>query len=160
VLVKTEEVVQIVDEQLSEGAQFEPRYAQRYYIDNILKRVFAYIFGWDYINNVPVRLKANQDGTLRVSSVSIPFSVNDTKSGNAPDTYETPLTFDQDCGEVDVFIFDNAALIQRSTDGTTWQDEIEIPANTMYSFSATTRAIRIKNKTAGSTARYQIVGWY
>jgi hypothetical protein len=158
--VKVEEVVQLVDEQLSEGVTLEPRYIQRYFIDNVLKRVLAYLFGWDYISNTPVRLKANPDGTLRVSAVSVPFSVNDVKSGNAPDAYGAALAFDQDCGEVDIFIWDNPALVQRSADGVTFQDEIEISAGTMYSFTATTRSIRIKNKTAGAVARYQIVGWY
>jgi len=39
-----------------------------------------------------------------------------------------------------------------------YDDEIEIPANTVYSLTIQTTSIRIKNKTAGSVARYQIVG--
>lgn len=85
---------------------------------------------------------------------------NDTKAGNAADDYGTALAFDATCETVDVFVFDNSAIIKRTPDGTTYDDEIEVPANTMYSFTCKTHSINIKNKTASSTARYQIVGYY
>jgi len=85
---------------------------------------------------------------------------NDTKTGNAPDSYGTALAFDAVCHSVDVFVFDNAALVKRTWDGTNYDDEFEIPADSVFSFDAKTHSINIKNKTSGSTARYSIIGWY
>lgn len=86
--------------------------------------------------------------------------INDTKSGNAPDAYGVAIALDAICENVDVFIFDNAAMVKRTRNGTNWDDPFEVPANTCFSFECKTHSINIENKTAGSIARYSIVGWY
>lgn len=89
------------------------------------------------------------------------YSTNDTLVGNAPDAYGVAQAFAEICYNVDYFIFNNAAIIQRRrADDVGWDDEIEIPADTIYCTGATTQAIRIRNQTAGDVARYSIVGWY
>lgn len=86
---------------------------------------------------------------------------NDTKFGTAGAEYlETPLAFDKTCETVDVFIFTNAAMVKRSMDGITWDDEFEVPADTMYSFDCKTLSINIKNKPDGANTRYQFNGWF
>ena len=85
---------------------------------------------------------------------------NDTLAGNATDAYGAAIPFATTCVSVDIFIWDNAAVVKRSYDGVTWDDEFEIPANSGYMFDATTLQVKIKNKTAGSVARYSITGWY
>lgn len=157
--VKVEEKIQKVIEQLNSGANFSPEFVREFFISNILSRAFAYLFGWDYLSGEPVKLQATPDGILRVSTFPSYYTINETFSGNAPDTYGTPIAFGDDVQHVDIWIEDNAAIFQRSLNGTLWYSEIKLFANSYYCFDATTRYIRIKNAVSGAVAKYQIVGW-
>lgn len=153
-----EQYQNVVENELTEDLTLDPKKPTRYYVSNIFQRVFSALFGW-YGKELK-RIKCTSAGELRVATTGAPVSNNDTHSGNAPDTYGTPIQFDDVAIRVDIFVFDNPAIIKRTPDGTTWNDEIEIPANSMYSIDASTHSINIRNKTAGSIARYQIVGWF
>lgn len=84
---------------------------------------------------------------------------NDTKIGTASDAYlGTPLAFDSVCQKVDIFIWTYAAMVKLTRDGTNWDDEFEVPADSVYTPDRKVHSINIKNKTAGSNARYQFVG--
>jgi hypothetical protein len=155
----TEEHQEVV-EQLNEGSNYDPKYIQKFFISNILSRIFAYLFGWDYEANRPVKLSCTSDGLLKVSATAGVNEHNITFSGNAPDTYGTPHDFGRIVRVVDVVVRNNDAVIQRSLDGVVWDDEITVWTDSGYSFDCNTRYVRIKNKTAGSTAVYQFVGWY
>jgi hypothetical protein len=159
-LIRIEEEYQEIIEQLSAGLNFDPAYVRKFFTSNIVQRVLAYLFGFNKYTGLPVKLKCDSEGVLYVNARTMLFQNNITKTGIASDTWSYPITFDQICGRVDIWIWDNPALIQRSVDGATWQDTIELGANSFYSFDANTLAIRIMNKTAGYNARYQIIGWY
>jgi hypothetical protein len=158
--VRIEEEVQEVVEQLSSDLNLDPAFVRKFFTRNVVERVFSYLLAWDKYLNLPRRLKCDSEGYLYVNSRSVQYQYNDVKSGTASDNWSAPITFDQVCGRVDVMVFDNDMLLQRSVDGSTWQDTIELPANMFYSFDANTLAIRVMNKTAGANARYQIIGWY
>jgi len=85
---------------------------------------------------------------------------NDTLIGNAPDDYGAAIALASISQTIDFYIFDNAALVKLSYDGTTWGDEFEIPADTIVSIDVNVHSFNIKNKTAASVARYSVVGWY
>lgn len=157
-LKKFEQWQEII-EQLSSGGNFDPKYLRKFFTSNIVQRVFSYLFGWDYIQGIPVKLQATPEGLLRVSALPVYFSINETFSGNAPDSYGTPLTFAGIVQHVDIWVMNNDAVIQRSIDGSTWQSEITVYRDSYYGFDASTIAIRIRNRVAGSVAQYQIVGW-
>jgi len=154
----TEEYQNIIENDFHEDLDFDPPQPVRFYISNIFQRTFARLIG--FFGKIPKRIQCTSAGILKVAPTGTGFDDNDTKSGNAPDTYGSALVFDKICSRIDVWIWNNDAIIKRTKDGVTWDDEIEIPANTYYSFDCTTHSINIKNKTGGSIARYQIVGWY
>jgi len=132
-----------------------PAYPRRWFSSNFLQRGLSYLLGWT--GSRFVRIAVTDAGWVKTTASPVTYEHNETFSGNAADTYTTH-TFSSICSEVDVFVWDNAAIIQRSYDGAVYDDEIEISANTVYSFTIQTTSIRIKNKTAGNVARYQIVG--
>jgi len=158
--VKVTEKAQKIDEQLSAGLILEPSHVPEFFTRNIVDRVLAYLLGWDKDTGEPVKVKCMPDGSLVVTTTTIPATINTTRSGSATDTWTLLTAFALLTITVDIFIWDNPAIIGRSVDGITWQDDIEIPANTSFSFDAQTKQIRIKNKTAGAVARYQVIGWY
>jgi len=156
--IKVEETIQNVRENLLEDMDFDPSQVRRFFVSNIIGRVFAHLIGWTGAR--AMRLLCTGAGILKVAPLGTGFEHNDTKAGNAPDSYGTALTFDQICSRVDIFIWDNPAMVKRSLDGTIYDDEFEVPAGGFYSFDCVTHSINIKNKTATSVARYQIIGWW
>lgn len=89
-----------------------------------------------------------------------PVEYTDTKTGTAADSYGSAVAMDVLCSSYDIFIFDNAAIVKLSPDGTNYGDEFEIPKDSCFSKAATLHTFNIKNKTAGSNARYSVVGHY
>ena len=85
---------------------------------------------------------------------------NDTLTGDAPDSYGDAIDLASICQTIDFYIFDNAAMVKVSYDGTNWGDEFEIPADIIVSIDVNVHSFNIKNKTAASVARYSVVGWY
>jgi hypothetical protein len=81
-------------------------------------------------------------------------------SGNAPDAYGTPITWVKRTKGVDVVVWDNAALISASytTDTGELEGDIELEPG-VHQFPLACRMIRVRNKTAGSVARYLITGF-
>jgi hypothetical protein len=157
--IKEERVVQNVrDETFTEDVDYDPPRPLRFFIDNLFRRVLAHLVG--YTGRTSVRLRCTSAGELKVATVGAGYEYNDTKSGNAPNTYGAAIQFDKTVSRVDIWIWDNAAIFKRTSDGLVWNDEIEIPANTTFHFDASTHSFNIKNKTAGSVARYQVVGWW
>lgn len=130
----------------------------KFYINNIIQHTISELIG--LYDSKLVNLRCTEDGALHVSVIGGGYDRNETKSGNASDSYGSAIEFSQACSRVDVFIFDNPAVFKRSRDGVTWDDEFELPADSFYSFDATTLQFNIKNKTGGSTARYSVIGWY
>ena len=154
-----EEVIQnILQENIQEDLTFDPSTQRRFYITNIFSRALAHLIGWT--GDKAVRLTATHAGILKVAPTGAGFQHNDTKAGSAPDAYGTPLTFDEIISRVDLYIWDNSAIIKKSLEGVLYDDEIEIPPNVFFSFDCNVHSINIKNKTAAAIARYQIVGWY
>jgi len=157
-LTVEEEHQNLIEEDFIEDLNLDPRKPIRFFIHNIIRRCFSFLFGW--YGKKPVRLKATAAGELVVATTGTGYNHNQTKSGTAADTYGTDITFTNTCSRVDVWVWDNPAIIKRSADGITYDDEIEISANSFYSFDCSTKMMNIKNKTAGSNARYQFVGWW
>jgi len=104
-------------------------------------------------------LRCTAAGELKTAPTSTGIEHNDTKSGDAPDAYGAAIEFDQVASRLDIFIWDNPAMVKRSLDGAVFDDEFEVPVG-FYSIDAVTASFNIKNKTAASVARYQVVGWW
>ncbi len=153
----TEEIQEIKTDSPQENFSFVPKYAKRFFVSNIFTRSVSHIVG--YFGNIALRLQCTAAGVLRVAPETTAHSVNDTFIGNAPDAYGTSIDLSVISSAIDIFIWDNSVYVKRSVDGVTYDDEIEIPANSAYTLDATTRYILIKNKTAGNVGRYQIISW-
>jgi hypothetical protein len=157
-LTISEESQEIKENGLLEDYTYEPKQVRSFFISNILQRVFAHLIGWS--EDGARKLRCTTAGELKVATVGAGYEHNTTSTGNAPDTYGTAIDFGLNCSRVDIAVFNNSMILKRSTDGVTYDSEIEIPANSFYSFDCVTRYFNIKNKTALSVARYQVTGWY
>ena len=157
--VTPEEIWQLIEsEDMWEGLELEPRYVTKLFVSNLVQRALARVIGQGPYGPVPI--KCNEDGYLFVAGLGGGYTRNEVFSGSAPDSYGTPITFSQAMGRVDVFTFDNPCVIKRSRDGVVIDDEIELFKDAFFSFDCKTLKLWIKNKTAGATARYQLVGWF
>ena len=153
-----EEVQNIREYEFGEDYDFDPPKPRRYGVSNIVQRVIAHLTG--RATSGQKKLKCTEAGILKVASSGSGFEHNDTHSGTAPDTYGTAIAFVSVCSRIDIWVDDNPMTIKRTADGITWDDEIQLEANSYYSFDCVTHSINVKNTTAGSVATYRIVGWY
>ena len=157
-LKATEEWQEIKNVDIKEDIEFDPPSAFRWFISNLVHRVFAFLFGWD--GKKPVRVKCSPAGEVYVRAQYAAYTHNQTFSGTVTGSTPVEHEFSEVCSRIDVFIFDNDAYIQRSTDGITYEDEIKIVGGMFYSFDADTKFIRIRPVVSTSTVNYQVVGWY
>lgn len=155
-----EEVFQrLLDRTFNEFLSTSPEFIQEWFISNIVRRVIANLFAYDGKNST--RLRCTPEGELLTAPTGEGFNRNDTKSGNAPNSYGDAIVFDEICSRIDITTWDNAAMVKISPDGSNWDDEFEIPTGVIYSIDQKVHSINIKNKAADSVARYQFVGrWY
>lgn len=151
------ERVQKIKEHLLEDFDFEPERVRNFFVSNIFSRVFSHLVGWT--GKRARMLRCTEAGELKTAPTSTGIEYNDVKSGNAPNDYDSLIEFDQTVSRLDIFIFDNPAYIKRYLVAGSDFDEIEVPAG-FYSVDAVTYAFKIKNKTADSVARYQVIGWW
>lgn len=158
--VRVEESAQRLKEQLNASLELEPEFVREFFIDNIVKRVVAYLMGWNYATGEPTKLSLNPDGSLRVSITAAPSSVNETFTGEGTDEWALIFSILGLAQVVDIWVDGAPLLFQRSVDGATWQDAFEVKANSFYSFQASTKAMRVKNASEGQSGTYQIVIWY
>jgi hypothetical protein len=158
VISVVEEIQDIKENGLVLPFSLVPKFVRRYFVNNVFNRSFAQMLGWTGSKNV--LLTATEAGYLKVSTVSEINEHNKVFAGNAPDAYGAALDLARLCPTIDIFTWDFACKIVRSLDDMTYDDDIEIPANFMYSFDCDTRYVKIKNKVALSVCRYQIIGWY
>lgn len=152
------ENLEITDNRLRLDVTSKPSFLRRFFTSNIFTRSLAHLVGRGSKDSKLIR--CTEAGELKVAVVGSGYEDNDTKVGNAPDAYAGLQAFDSICSRVDIFVFDNAMMIRRSPDGVRVNDEIEIPANSVFSIDAITASFEVKNETALSVARYSIVGWY
>lgn len=136
----------------------QPTQVRRWFTSNILQNAISILCGWT--GRKPVPLSATESGLLNVATVSVPFVHQKVFVGTAGDLYSPDLVFPEYVDRVDVFVWDNPLVFKRAAPGGIYEEEIELPANSMYSVDVTTEKIAVKNKSAGLVARYQIVGWY
>lgn len=158
-LVRVEEIHQKLDEQLSADVNLDPKYVQQFFTSNLVQRVLAYLFGWNYLTREPQKVSVTSDGSLRVAVTATALEHYSVHKGTAGDEW-TLILFPYVVARVDVWIKDAGAVIDHTLDGELWDGEIDLDINSFYSFDCKTKAIRVKNKVSGQNAYYQIVGWY
>jgi len=135
-----------------------PSQVRRWFVSNILQKTISILCGWT--GRKPVPIGATDTGLLYTASVGVPYAHQKVFAGSAGDAYGSDLVFPEYVDRIDVFVWDNPLVMKRAAPGGLYEEEFEIPANSMYSFDATTEKVAVRNKSVGQVARYQIVGWY
>lgn len=155
--ITPEELIQDVKEFLLEDLHFDPAQVPRFFVNNIFGRAFSHIVGWTGRN--AKMLRCTESGELKVAPTTTGVEKYQPLKGNATDAWGNWLYWTNAVSRIDFFIWDNPALVQIAYVADTFGEEIEVPAG-FYSVDIRSGAVRIKNKTAGQTARYQMVGWW
>lgn len=149
---------QITSENLFGELEAEPKYIRKWYIDNILTRTLARIVGQGPYG--PVVAKCTADGSLAVVAKGGAFDQYAVYNGIASDAGVT-VTLTAVVSRLDIFIFDNPALVQLRRDLViALGNDIELFKNSFYSLDVYTKEVKIRNQTAGATARYRLIGWF
>jgi hypothetical protein len=83
-------------------------------------------------------------------------------AGNATNAYNATITFDKISKQVDITVWDNNLDFCASYDGEAahFEGDIEVPSSSTLMVPLACQAIKVRNHTAGQTARYEIIAWY
>lgn len=139
--------------------EYTPQFVEEFFISNILQRVLAHLFAFDQTTDKPIRLQATSEGYLKVASVQTPLSINQSFKQSISAGASIFFFADDVSSKVEVWTYSGDLQIARSVDGTTYQDVIEIPAYSYYSFTASTKAIKVINPDTTNAHDIQIVFW-
>lgn len=88
------------------------------------------------------------------------FQQSHHAAGSAPDTTPLQIDLSPPALVIDIAIYDNIALVAFSSDGVFFSTEREMPAGVISSLNLLVQSIRIRNKTPGSIARYDLNGFF
>jgi len=81
-------------------------------------------------------------------------------TGNAPDAYGAMITFPWQSEILLLQVWDKTAIFQVSKDGVTYEEEKEVDPDKYFGswfHRYAAYGFRVKNKTAGQVARYQVI---
>jgi len=164
------EEVQIVDSDLHlEDWKYKPRFIRRWFINNILRRMVAYLVGWT--GNRAVLLRATSAGVLKVASVGA--GLEQYKSNPSQTNHEDWVTVsgaaisEEDFGERFsswlIRVKDHEMVCEISTDGITYGQKFLLRGdlNEALSQDAIIWKARFRNKVTDGTqdGSYQIIAW-
>ncbi len=85
-----------------------------------------------------------------------PSTRMDVKAGDAGDSYSGGMPSDFPSRFISAESWTNAMMIKLANDGSTFTDEFEIDPDRPIVFPFAARAVDVKNKQSGLTARYQV----
>ena len=157
--IKTTEVWQnLISQVFAEDIEFDPEAVQRFFVNNLVQRTLAHLVGQGKKKGIPIR--ATEAGALVVAMTGLAFEDSKVSSATFTDDDADQIVYTHVVSRIDVTIWTNPVLMRLSPDGTRWGDWIERNADSEYSLDCAVSKLEIKNKTPGSNARYQLVGWY
>jgi len=145
---------------LPEELNPNPSQVRRWFTRNILQGVWGILFGWQ--GERPIALKARSDGVLVVADVGAGFETYEVFKGTALDDYDVTTTFEpkERGARWDILIKSYDAVVSfKDKTGLQWLPDMEIPVG-FHSIDFVSSSIRIKNKTAGNNADFEIVVYY
>jgi len=147
------------DKNFLESLELSPEYVENFFVSNLVQRAICHLVGQGDLRAVPIR--ATAAGELKVAPSGTGYEHNESIAKfTVADAY-AEKTFAQVVSRVDITTWSFGIIIKRKPIiSAGYEGEIEIPANTMYSFDCSTIQISVKNATPGSNASCQLVGWY
>lgn len=154
---EVERVTQRLDEDLAGDLTQHPSKIQRWFTDNIFQRALAYLVGFTE-GGKAVRIKATGDGKLKVVTAGGGFTEYQKVSGTALDSYDatTTHTFKENYSRADFLIEGNDTVVSFLMENNVWGDDITLKVG-YHSIDFVFKGVRIKNRTGGATANYEIV---
>jgi hypothetical protein len=154
---RVEKITQRIDADLLTELTQYPSQVERFFTDNYVSRTLSYLVGFDEDLRARV-IKTTQSGELKVAITASGFETYDVFNGTTQDDYDSTTTyiFGQAYSRFDILIEDNDAIISFGYKGGTWGKDIILPVG-YHSIDITAYGIRVKSRTAGSPATYQIV---
>jgi len=152
-----ERVTQRIDEDLLLNLKQHPEQVQRWFVDNVFQRAFAYLVGFTEEKKAVI-LKSTADGKLKVVTGGAGFTDYDVFDGTALDAYDQSTTFEfaQPYSRVDLLIEDNDAIVSFMKEDLTWGKDM-IMKTGYHSIDFSCYGVRIKNRVAGYAANFEIV---
>jgi len=155
-----ESIIRLDSDLLPEEFNPNPSQVRRWFTRNILQGVWGILFGWT--EKKPIALKARSDGVLVVADVGAGFETYEVFKGSALDNYDVSTTFEpkEKGARWDILIKSYDAVVSfKDKTGLLWLPDMEIPVG-FHSIDFVSSSIRIKNKTAGNNAVFEIVTYY
>jgi len=153
---RVEEVFQRLDEDFSGGLRQFPSKIRDWFTSNIIQRAAAFLFAFTE-EGKSVRLRATADGKLKVVSASAGFTDYDVFTGDALDDYDPTTTYEftKPYSRIDLLIEDNDAVVSFKKENGTWGKDLTIKQG-YHSIDFVLYGVRVKNRTAGAVAKYEI----
>jgi len=150
-------VTQWINEDLLTELEQHPSQIRRWFTDNFLQRALAYLVALTEEKKA-VTLRCTADGKLKVVSGGAGFTEYNVFDGSALDTYDstTTYTFNGAYSRIDILVEDNDAIVSFLKENSTWGADM-IMKTGYHSIDFECYGVRIKNRTAGYTANYEIV---
>lgn len=152
-----QEYERLKDNRLHLDIKGEPDFLQHYYTDNFFQRGLAYLVG--RATNAAKVLKCNEAGELVVATTGAAYSNYQVVADTAADGLAGETAWSAIVSRIDVWVWDNPLILKLKTKEPTIGGEIEIPADTFFSFDSACISYDYKNKTAGNDSRFQLLGW-
>ena len=141
------------------GISLDPETVHRFYTDNFIQRTLAMLAGESVLGQQLVRVSTS--GAIHTVQSGSAIESYDTIDGNAPDAYGAAhrLTISDFASYWTLFVENNDAEIQfMNGDSGVWFDSLVLKPG-YSSFQINTSACQIRNRTPGSVAVYQMIGW-
>jgi len=137
----------------------EPTTIDEIYLNNVFTRTLS--LGTLWTSQGQVLWRGTLSGEAKVKVVGTGYERYEVKTGTAPDTYNTTdlLRPAYRSSIWDILIESNDAIVSfRNPEDTGYMGDIILPVG-VYSIDINTTECRIKNRSTGSNATYQIVGY-
>jgi len=138
---------------------YDPSFVDDFYVSNIIRRTLSHLYAYDEETNKPVRLRATSSGLLLVSAIPPIRDTYEVYKKLIPAGNEDVITFNEPVYLVEIWTYEGALQIKKSTDGSVYGGIIEIPKGSYWRFESTTKSLWVYNPDASNDNLIQVVGW-
>ena len=152
-----EEWTQRIDAKMLEDLIMYPSQIPAFYTTNIIQRALAHLVAYTEDDD-PIRVRATEEGLLKVSAYPAVYEDYDVFEGTAMDDYDPTTTyeFDKSYNRFDIFLEGGDVFISFKKANDVWGKDIPLPEG-YHSIDFSGKGIKIKNKEAGVSVRYYII---
>lgn len=152
-------VDQVLDMDMSvEGLKTRPSRIRQWFTNNIIRRMFAYPLIYDGVHFKLQR--ATKEGVTLVAPVGGGLNATLKRAGSSTDSYAGDYFGELVADQIMVTVWDKPIYFRTSWDRINWGAIIELNADTIYCFDLAVQEFKLKSKTAGQHARYEVIGFF